>query len=1159
MKKLSLLFFVCFMAVSYGQQVIGSFPTMDGGMEGQPATGSMASGSYANGYQTTAWTTSSSAQGTYQSSSPRTGARYVNALFTSTTKRLQSPTAGNGAIVSGTNNYTVQYYYRTSGSTAPGGGTQGVGASCDGTNPLPTMSYSTITPALVGTSNVWTKFSILVSGKSSTNPSPQYGYVAPFRTASAMTVGVDIDDFCMYLGAVDNTAPDPITVPNFASVAATQMTVSWTAPGTGTDGGGYLVVRGLADPTTAPNVNGIYAIGSTVASGQQVVYIGTNTSFVDNGLSNSTHYYYRIYTVDKAFNYSGGVALDGSTTAPSYASEPTVQASNITFANITPTSFDINWTNSGDGTNHLVVVKSGSAVDANPTDGGSYTPSTTFGVGGSQLGTGNYVVYNSTGNTVSISGLSKVTKYYVSIFEFNGSAGSENYLITSPPSNNQTTLPAEITSNGTAGAGVSWTTTSIWTGGVMPGPGDNVTIAANDKVIIGSSQSCYNLTIQPGGKVYNNIALPNSNLVYLTIFGTTATINGTLGDKTDAGTTDCGLGINFNGNLTFNGSGTIRPCRLRPYANAQNITLTIDADMELTYTGGSGTGGAGLFTDNNTNDNITITVNPGKTLSFVDFGNFNTASSSSTNGTANTTININGIVNMPGLNSNLSLPIAAGKTATLNVNGTLNIGHNFYASSAAGGAVPTVNVGGSGAITVGGNADFSGATFVSGAGSFTLSPDAIITIGAVAGLDPSNGPVRTSTRSFSTGALYSYVGTSAQVTGSDLPSSVKRLTINNAAGVSLTNSVNVTGTSPDALYLTNGKLTLGSNNLSFANLSGGSTSSYVVTDGTGGLTRTSVGALDVTLPVGTDTYTPVVLNNAGTADDFTAKVKNTFDYTPYTNEVVTKQWTITEAVAGGSNATVKLQWNTADENPLFVRTNPVYVSRYSGSAWEQTSASYTDLGGGVYNASAGGYTAFSPFGVGNNDALPVELSSFTSNVNGRDINLAWETKTEKNSNVFEVERLSNLTWSVIGSVQAAVLSNSPKQYSFTDKSLQAGKYQYRLKMIDNDGSFQYSRIVETEVSLPKDFELSQNYPNPFNPSTRISYNLPSDSKVTLEVYNTGGEKLAVLVDENQSAGFYSVNFMNKNISSGVYIYRLTAIDKASGNNFSSIKKMMLLK
>jgi hypothetical protein len=114
-------------------------------------------------------------------------------------------------------------------------------------------------------------------------------------------------------------------------------------------------------------------------------------------------------------------------------------------------------------------------------------------------------------------------------------------------------------------------------------------------------------------------------------------------------------------------------------------------------------------------------------------------------------------------------------------------------------------------------------------------------------------------------------------------------------------------------------------------------------------------------------------------------------------------------------------------------------------------------------------------------------------------------------------------------------------------------------MIDNDGSFQYSRIVESEVSLPKDFELSQNYPNPFNPSTRISYNLPSDSKVTLEVYNTSGEKLAVLVDENQSAGFYSVNFMNKNISSGVYIYRLTAIDKASGNNFSSIKKMMLLK
>jgi hypothetical protein len=151
------------------------------------------------------------------------------------------------------------------------------------------------------------------------------------------------------------------------------------------------------------------------------------------------------------------------------------------------------------------------------------------------------------------------------------------------------------------------------------------------------------------------------------------------------------------------------------------------------------------------------------------------------------------------------------------------------------------------------------------------------------------------------------------------------------------------------------------------------------------------------------------------------------------------------------------------------------------------------------------------------------------------------------------------SWVNVGFVKAAVLSNSPKQYSFTDKNLQAGKYQYRLKMIDNDGSFEYSKIVETEVASPKNFELSQNYPNPFNPSTKINYQLPVDAKVLMEVYNIAGQKVIELVNQEQSAGYYTVDFGASKLSSGVYIYHIVASDKATGNNFSAIKKMMLLK
>jgi len=201
--------------------------------------------------------------------------------------------------------------------------------------------------------------------------------------------------------------------------------------------------------------------------------------------------------------------------------------------------------------------------------------------------------------------------------------------------------------------------------------------------------------------------------------------------------------------------------------------------------------------------------------------------------------------------------------------------------------------------------------------------------------------------------------------------------------------------------------------------------------------------------------------------------------------------------------------------------------------------------------------------------LPVELTSFISNVSGRQVNLRWETKTEVNFNKFEIERSlvtkmdGPLIWAFIGTVQASGSSNSPKKYSYSEKNLQAGKYQYRLKMIDNDGSYKYSSIAETEIALPKNFDLSQNYPNPFNPSTRINYNIPIDSRVILEVFSITGRRIVQLVNEEQSAGYYSVDLnsstINTSISSGVYFYNITTVDKATGNNFTSSKKMIYLK
>jgi len=202
-----------------------------------------------------------------------------------------------------------------------------------------------------------------------------------------------------------------------------------------------------------------------------------------------------------------------------------------------------------------------------------------------------------------------------------------------------------------------------------------------------------------------------------------------------------------------------------------------------------------------------------------------------------------------------------------------------------------------------------------------------------------------------------------------------------------------------------------------------------------------------------------------------------------------------------------------------------------------------------------------------NILLPIELSSFSASTKERDVILNWQTKTEINSSTFEVERKSFINskqgeWIKVISIPAAGNSNSPKIYNYVDKKLNSGKHYFRLKMIDNDGTFEYSDMIETDVSLPKEFSLSQNYPNPFNPSTRVDYQLPYDSQVTIELYNITGERVAILINEALSAGYYQMEISASllNLSSGIYIYRMTAVNVAvSERAFIGVKKLMLTK
>lgn len=193
--------------------------------------------------------------------------------------------------------------------------------------------------------------------------------------------------------------------------------------------------------------------------------------------------------------------------------------------------------------------------------------------------------------------------------------------------------------------------------------------------------------------------------------------------------------------------------------------------------------------------------------------------------------------------------------------------------------------------------------------------------------------------------------------------------------------------------------------------------------------------------------------------------------------------------------------------------------------------------------------------------LPVELVSFSAAINDTEVILNWLTATEVNNYGFEIERknpplnpLQGGDFETVGFVEGHGNSNSQKEYNFTDSEIKsAGTYSYRLKQIDNDGAYEFSKAIEVNFGTPINFELNQNYPNPFNPSTTISFNLPKSGEATLKVYNLIGEEIKTLAEGYMEAGVYTVNFNAEGLPSGMYIYRMST----PGN--TQVRKMILMK
>ena len=187
-------------------------------------------------------------------------------------------------------------------------------------------------------------------------------------------------------------------------------------------------------------------------------------------------------------------------------------------------------------------------------------------------------------------------------------------------------------------------------------------------------------------------------------------------------------------------------------------------------------------------------------------------------------------------------------------------------------------------------------------------------------------------------------------------------------------------------------------------------------------------------------------------------------------------------------------------------------------------------------------------------AMPVELTTFKAISGENGINLEWQTATEINNQGFEIERNTNSSWVGIGFIAGKGTSVTTNDYSFVDKNPVGDTIHYRLKQIDNNGNFNYSKEIEVRADLtPNNYSLSQNYPNPFNPSTTINYSIAKAGKVVLKFYDLLGKEVNTLVDEDKPSGNYKAIFNARNMPSGIYVYELRT------DGFVSRNKMILLK
>ncbi|MEM1270735.1 MAG: T9SS type A sorting domain-containing protein [Bacteroidota bacterium] len=201
-------------------------------------------------------------------------------------------------------------------------------------------------------------------------------------------------------------------------------------------------------------------------------------------------------------------------------------------------------------------------------------------------------------------------------------------------------------------------------------------------------------------------------------------------------------------------------------------------------------------------------------------------------------------------------------------------------------------------------------------------------------------------------------------------------------------------------------------------------------------------------------------------------------------------------------------------------------------------------------------TPDAPIQAGATPPLPVELTDFDVAVRDQNAQLTWATLSETDNAGFEVQarRQNERNFRTMGFVGGAGTTTETRAYTFEIGDLIPGRYQFRLRQIDFDGSFAFSDAVEAAVSVPGTHFLGSAYPNPFNPTAQFELAVPTAQTARVTLHDAQGREVQELFAGSLAANAtQTIRIDATGLPSGLYLYR------ATGDRFTDSRTIVLAK